>query len=65
MSKPKPTQKLCFKIDVKPMNGGMKITQDIQGYNAYEVLGIIELIKIDVLNNINKPAARDKGDDML
>ena len=64
--KPTPKQKLCFKIDVKPRNGCMNITKDIQGYTAVEALGIIELIRVDVMRNINyKPTIRDEKDDLL
>ena len=65
-SKPTPKQKLCFKINVKPMNGGMNINQEIEGYTAVEVLGIIELIRIDVIKTINNnPPIRDEKDDLL
>ncbi len=65
-NKPTPKQKLCFKINVKPMNGGMNINQEIEGYTAIEVLGIIELIRIDVIKTINNnPPIRDEKDDLL
>ena len=66
MGKPTTKQKLVFKIDVKPMNGGMKINQDFQGYTAVEILGMLELIRVDVMRNINyNPTIRDEKDDLL
>lgn len=69
-AKRKHTAEKHFKVEVIYEDGTLMLNRDIAGYTAIEVLGIIELLRENILteirnNNLTKPAARDKGDDML
>ena len=65
-SKPTQKQKPVFNIDVKNTNGELDISCKIKGYSPLEILGMLELIRIDFSKHLySNPTIRDEKDDLL